>query len=1277
MVERFRTQLFMMLVQQSGVGSLPLSTLTPEQFLEFIRKVESKSMSEGLAPVIAYWSSHSAKRLMPDPAAASYRQLMREAFCVSVFSEERTDKDDEFCFLIESSGLCMAMYGRVGEDCKDGKSFQCVGTVDPYLTKRAFNEMLLVWQFIDLSESNRLEDARLNVGNPGSLPTLVKYCRDEWPVVKVRSGTNKIVNLTIQSNAAVATGQPNTHELPRPIIGPNSKLVPESGRSRNGQGGSNGGDGADSSVAGAPPPATAFDTKEPLPAHLEDTQPLGEDLAKGKAKGAGVGKDPPGAATPPSSESIKSAGKPQPRAGRDTRSLNLPQEAWISIPGESTRTTFPPDAQRIIREMISQLRHSSDLPSILQYAIEQLTNVCQADRGLIWQVLGDQLTVTNEFAPNGNEPFGGQNLSAQESTAIVLEFLQRFPDESNPGVIAIPDTMKDTKLHKMSQGLSSLIELGAVKARLIVQLRCRGVFSGFLELQQCESNRQWTDQDAATLQAVAEVTSFVVQQAFDMRRMEVDAKEKELINTISGLFRESRGQRMKDSLVKSVRLVADHMGFQNSQIYLIDDERTVLRAQMEGTELPDVIGLIDHQNPFVSVYESGRSKVINAEPTHKRDPVFVDQAALIVPLQSEGERLGVMGLWKRVVNKPQFRAPDRELAITIAGNLAGIVRADQAIAQIRAERARQNIIIRVANKIKENPKELDPILRELADCLQEYLGLALCSVSLFDKATLQFGRSVLSGPFAAPAGDIGAEFCEDLLQPNVEPLKQGQTLIADLNDIKPILDPLGITVPPTIKCLVFQPFLVGKELKGALCMVSTDHEGPYPTPDMHMINDMALRVAIEIERKELFETVERQAVTDPMTGLFNRRYFQEQLAKEMDRHQRFGHAFSYIILDLDFLKRINDQTEGQHLTGDAAIRHIAYVLKRCVRDVDTIARYGGEEFVVLLPETDVAGARIVAERMCQAIPQLLLNKLEKMPERDPGTKPTLEDLDIYRLKDLVARFGPTTASFGVATFPYDAQDRETLSELADKALFLAKHRGRNQVCSVSEDLRPALAERGEEALEVEQARIQARADELASIDLKLVAEHGLLGILGTIIKLIEARDAYTAERSPRAADLAAKLSQALHLSREHSTIISLAAILHNIGKIAVDQEILQKKGDLTDEEWKIIQSTPMLGAKILEPAKHLHRVAAVVESYHEHWDGSGYPKGMTGEDIPLESRIIALVDAFVAMTSDRPYRKAMTAKEAIKILKEGSGHDWDPRLVKLFIAVLNKEYPDA
>jgi diguanylate cyclase (GGDEF)-like protein len=1249
MVEQKRTQLFMALVQQAGVGALPLSHLTREQFLNFMRKVERAAISER-SPIIVYWSSRNSKWLLPD--GAGKRQLMRDSFCISVFSEERDDKQEEFCFLIESQGLCLTLYGHRTEDQYDKGAFQCVGSIDPDMVRRAFQMMLPVWQFLDLGETNRLEDARNNAGTPSSSPKAVQELRTEWSLIKPPTKGIYMPNpqidsgeITLPISEILRADRPQppagmTGGFPKPSV--NNSVAGHSSPGATFQRIATTAPGGMSTAAMTPDSVTATTRAPATP--ISPPEAAFVETAYVSTDRTSVA--PPGTSLPDEDVTFVRAelqtAQPPRREKRDKNLKGL-REVWTSISAES-RTAFPPDAQRIIRDMFGQLRHSSDHSAILQLAIEEMTKVANADRGLIWQVVGDQLTVTNEFALSGHTPFVGEVLGSGESSEIISEFLLRFPDESGAGVIAIPDTMNDTRLHKMSQTLASLIELGEVRARLVAQLRCIGRFHGFIELQQSRP-RMWSEGDAALLQSCAETLSVVVQQGFDLDKREQDAREMKLINTISELFRESKGQRSKDTLTRSVKLVAEHMGFIHSQIYLVNEEEQMLVPQIAGNgHSSSPVRLSEKDNPYVQVCEGkGKVRMINVEYTRKGDVYFGHDTALVVPLESEGETLGVLGLWGRDDKQTRKFRPgdDPKLAQTICNNLASIIRADQAIAQIRADRAREQLINRVSQVIRQSPKDVDQILETLIEALCEHLGLGLCVVSLYDGANKSFIKSKVAGDLAMPEGLEPNQFAEALFKSVLPDI--GKVPIFPLPDeINLRCAQANIPCPKDASMITIAPLIHRENLKAALCLVSCDGRPRFPVLDMNMIMALAERVAVDIAHKELFEQVERQAVTDPMTGLYNRRHFSEQLSKEIDRNQRFGHPFSYIILDLDFLKKINDSLG--HQFGDAAIKHIANVIKKCVRDVDTTARYGGEEFVVLLPETDVGGARVVAERMCVAIAELPVDGI-----------------------------GTVTASIGVATFPYDAQDRDKLTELADQALYLAKHRGRNQVCSVSDDLTPSLEQRGEEALEIQKATIKAKAEELDPIDLKLVAEHGLLGILGAVIKMIEAKDAYANDRSPRAVDYAAKLAQALHLSREHTTIISLAAILHNIGKIGIPEEILQKKEALTDDERKLIQQSPTVGAKLLEPAKHLHRVASVVEAYHEHWDGTGYPKGLRGEQIPLESRIIALIDAYVAMTSERPYRAAMKNHEAAAILQAGAAKEWDPRLVKLFLAVLQKE----
>ncbi len=1232
-----------MLVQQAGAGSLPLSFLNRFQCLEFLRQVETVTAMER-SPIFVYWSSRDAVWLLPEIPT----NLERRADCMAVFSEDRDDKQEEFCFIAESGGISMVVYGFHSDE-HGSDIFQCVGSVDPELVRQAFQMMLPMWQFLDLSETNRLEDARANAVRPTTTQQKAMDVRSLWQVRKpptpevLMSDTGEraayLAQINTGENPAYQTGehaQYPTGEYPAYQTGEHPAYqTGEQAQYRTGEHPAYQQGNAAQTMRSAAPTAKSGNGTD-----LSNSDP---NLQLGAF--AAIPRTAAGAVT--SQQRTQTVAPPQPKKDRGNKaqigSLRKREaDAWRAIP-EETGEEFPVDAQRIIREIMRRLRHSSDHQSILQYAIEELTKVAGADRGLVWQQIGDQLMVTNEYSHNESTPFVGTKLGSGESEKVISEFLVKFTDEQG-GVIAIPEMTQEARhrLHKTAPTLYNLmVELADVGARVVAQLRCIGRFHGFLELQQ-SSKRDWKESDATLLQTVAETLSIVTQQAYDLEMREMDASEMKLINMISDMFRESKGQRFKDTLSRSVKLVAEHIGFVNAQVYLLNVDERQLIPQIVSAEHGQPVSLDFDRNPFVQVCNTRKPRTISFELTGKRDPVFDQETALIVPLESEGETMGVVGFWKHAATSPRrFRPGDEpKLAQTVCNNLASIVRADQAIAQVHAARSRSDLMNSVNDVIRQSPKDIEHIFQELVTQLQEHFSLGLCAVSLYDPANVSFVKSKVACDMIMPGKLAPDKFAETLFTGVLSRITEGPLL--EPQDLQEFLQPLGFDAPAEAKLATIVPVVHHADLKAAICLVSTQSSQNIGLLDRGMIETLAERVAVDISHKELFEQVERQAITDPMTGLYNRRHFSEQLSKEIDRNQRFGHPFSYIILDLDFLKKIND-THG-HQFGDAAIKHIAQVTKKCVRDVDTTARYGGEEFVVLLPETDVQGARIVAERMCYAIREVPVEVI-----------------------------GTVTASIGVATFPYDAQDRDKLTELADQALYLAKHRGRNQVCSVSEDLVPSLDKMGEEALEIQKATIKAKAEELASIDLRLVAEYGLLGILGGVMKMIEAKDHYANDRSPRAADYAARLAQSLHLSKDHTTVISLAAILHNIGKIAISEEILQKEGALTIEERKIVEQSPTVGAKILEPAKHLHRVASVVESYHEHWDGTGYPRGLRGEQIPLESRIIALIDAYVAMTSDRPYRAAMSTKEAAQALQAGAGKEWDPRLVKLFLSVLSKE----
>ncbi len=1400
----------MMLVQQAGPGALPLSNLAVTEFLPFFRRIEESVIYHGLSPVLVYWSTRDARWLLPE--ANQFKTLNRDAVRVSMFSEDNTEKQDEFCFMVHSQGISMVVYGHCSEELTDESVYQCVGSIDPHIVKRAFHSMMPVWQGLDLPESNRLEDARSQVGNPVTAPHFVSGIRNDWPVVKQRQTASVTAGLNTHSPpdffasaAAAAAGIDQSQaarsaiknpemvvrpgaEVPFPqsavaldmaVAGNNtaarpSNLPPPPPGPPPGAGGSaaaaqtNQAGSAPASAqtvaapnqalpnqavsnqagtAGSVQPATlkqalqstalrsgqAADAKDSpktqnqMDPALEATPPkqeeeegeeetataavsaesqevygdpslLEEEFNFGELLNSSYMQPPTGTASGGNGKSGRAAERKKEKGGIDRL-----REVWTNITQEVQ--VFAPDAQRIIRDIVLQLRISSDLPAILDLATQELTKLSQADRGLIWQVVDDQLVVTNEFALNEHYCFKGANLGAQETTAIVSEFLSRFPDETGAGVIAIPDTMQDAKLRRMSPTLAALIELGDARARLVAQIRSRGIFHGFIELQQSRGPREWSEQDAAVLQSVSETLSLVVQQSFDLMRIEQDANEMKLVNDISTIFRESGGQRVQYTIEQAITLFADHTGFISAQVFLFNEEEGLLVPQISEKEHSENIPLAQKHNPFMQVFESGKLKTVNLEYSKRGDTFFGHDTAMIIPLMLEGEKLGVLGLWKRKPGSPMLRPQDRELALTVAGNLASIIRAEQANAQIRQQWARESLINSVSEQIQQSLKEVNPILQTLVSQLAAYFDLGLSSVSVYDSINQKFLEPQCAGSFIEDMEPLLlAHLAENLFSSQTNTLRNPElcptALMLSPTDVKESIGDLVIELPESMNLTMVFPLRQGSNLKGALCMMSSQIKPP-SLQDMRMIQDLLNRVAVVIEHKELFEKVEKQAITDALTGLYNRRYFEEQLNKELDRHQRFGHACSFIILDLDHFKSVNDTLD--HLNGDIALKHTSAIVKKCVRDVDTVGRFGGEEFVVLLPESDENAAMVVAERICTSIRESTIETF-KSEECQKKIQAKLAEGKINEATATRLGNGKVTASVGVATFPIDAQDKVKLLELADRYLFLAKGRGRNQVCSSKNDTGPLPGEEEqvappvpEKAVHVPQTMIVApklpqtgqhlvppKMPERAASgyspkvqdaisDLHMIAEHGILGLLGNVIKAVSCKDGYNDDRSPRAADYASRIAQALRLSKDHTTVISLAAVLNNLGKVIVDEEVLRKSGPLTEAEWQMIENAPSTAARILEPAKHLHRVATVVESHHEHWDGSGYPRGLKGEDIPLESRIIAVVDAYVAMTSHRPYRHALPREEAKAALQAGAGQEWDPRIVKLFLAILDKE----
>jgi diguanylate cyclase (GGDEF)-like protein/putative nucleotidyltransferase with HDIG domain len=378
---------------------------------------------------------------------------------------------------------------------------------------------------------------------------------------------------------------------------------------------------------------------------------------------------------------------------------------------------------------------------------------------------------------------------------------------------------------------------------------------------------------------------------------------------------------------------------------------------------------------------------------------------------------------------------------------------------------------------------------------------------------------------------------------------------------------------------------------------------PFDSDQLKLLGLLVDELAIALQNARDYREKLEQAIRDPLTGLYNRRFFFEALEKEVQRCERYGSTASLAFFDVDDFKRIND-TLG-HMAGDDVLRRIGEIVERIVRPVDSFARIGGEEFALLMPETHQLDALLVAERVRTAI-----SRAEIVPDRR------------------------VTVSGGVSTCPQDATAREELERRADAALYWAKRHGKD-LCAVSSEV--VVDDDG--------------------------AEHeGVLAHLYALVATIDAQHLHTRDHSENVAAYAVALGQELGLDRDRVVQLRRAALLHDVGKVAVRGSILSKPSGLTDEEMDEIKLHPSVGATMLLHAG-LVEESDWVRHHHERLDGDGYPDGLAGGEIALEARIIFVADAFEAMTSDRPYREGMSVADAMAELRRCAGTQFEPRIV--------------
>jgi diguanylate cyclase (GGDEF)-like protein/putative nucleotidyltransferase with HDIG domain len=474
------------------------------------------------------------------------------------------------------------------------------------------------------------------------------------------------------------------------------------------------------------------------------------------------------------------------------------------------------------------------------------------------------------------------------------------------------------------------------------------------------------------------------------------------------------------------------------------------------------------------------------------------------------------------------------------------------------------------------------------------------------------------------------------------------------------------------------PILYGDQLHGVL-YVETAEPRDFSVEELQLLETLADLISGALHGALSFQKAQEQAITDGLTRVKTHRFFMETLSAEWKRATRAGRPFSLVLIDLDRFKFVNDFYG--HLEGDLVLRRVGEILEENCRRSDIVARYGGDEFVVLMPETNVEQARQLAA------------KLRSWVSSD----------ELLRSKNV-------SGSFGVASFPVHGSTPQELIQVADASMYLSKHQGGNAV-STADHFDPGEAKRwkkdvleaylgvtlkrqfstGPDALEeicnrvdqfmrsIDATENRANGDSPAQEAASAPVDPGnfaqgvppiVVETLSSLAIAIDGKDPYTQSHSQKVSAYAALLAEALELDAATVEEVKLGGLLHDIGKVGIPETILNKKGPLDPDEWDQMKQHVEYGARIVGKCPGLDGICAMVRHHHEFFDGSGYPDSFVTEKIPLGARIIAIADAYDTITSDRTYKRARGAEEALAEIDRCAGTQFEPRMVAAFITAI-------
>src|SRR5579863_10068601 len=591
-----------------------------------------------------------------------------------------------------------------------------------------------------------------------------------------------------------------------------------------------------------------------------------------------------------------------------------------------------------------------------------------------------------------------------------------------------------------------------------------------------------------------------------------------------------------------------------------------------------------------------------------------------------------------------FEQRDLDVLVTAAGQASVAVEN----ARLFAEEQRRSRQLAFLNNISRTAiSSDDPVhmLSQIAGEIQKNFSFDHIGIGLLDYGTKEIEIKAEAGATAHAMGrriPIGAGILGRVARTGERALVQN-ALPGNLTGIL-----------PDSRAVLCIPITYGEMLLGVL-NIENRNENAFSPQDVLILNTLADLLATALHNAFVFQKLQQQSITDGLTGIKTRRFFWEALSAEWKRASRSGRPFSVVLIDLDKFKEVND-TMG-HFEGDLVLARLGRLLEQKSRQSNVVARYGGDEFIILMPETGPEQAQVLAERLRQWL----------------AGDPMLSEHHI-------------TGSFGVASFPMHGFSIEDIIRVADAGMYVSKRSGGNLVSTAQEYVEGQDFARQRQQISAYIEGFLQREhtgpedlDELTTTLRKLCVdgEDCNVAVLKEAIEALsraaESRELRTSGHGDLVARYTEIIARALRLPPEDTADLVFAARVHDVGKIFVPERILNKPGPLSDEGFASVKRHAQVGAEIVAMLPQSGYMCDAIAHHHQRFDGSGYPDGLVGEQIPVWARIIGLTDAYANMLTEQSISAARTPDQALDELAKMSGTRFDGMLVRLLMRELKSE----